>query len=164
MQGYSIIIIVLVAGLIIWRRTRSLYRPIRGGGARMLIPLIILIPAAATFLNPELKLTTAEIGGALAAGLVLSIPLILTTNYEVRADGQIYARKSVGFIISLVGLLIIRVVLRDYLSDLDPNALAGLFVLIAVGYVIPWRIASYIKFRKVYAERGDGGAAGHPNE
>ncbi|SDW19250.1 CcdC family protein [Paenibacillus sp. CF384] len=150
MNPQVITIVIVIAGLVIWRRRNSMYRPIKGNGRRILIPLLFLLPAFSLLFNPEFKLPVSELVAALGAGLVLSIPLILTTNYEVREDGQIYAKKSTGFMISFVGLVLLRLVALDYLSDLDPNELSGIFILVAVGYVIPWRIASYIKFRTVY--------------
>ncbi|MBP3963891.1 cytochrome c biogenesis protein CcdC [Paenibacillus lignilyticus] len=150
MNPQTITILIVVAGLVIWRRRNSMYRPIKGNGRRILIPLIFLLPAFSLLFNPEFQLPASEWAAAVVAGLLLSIPLILTTNYEVRGDGQIYAKKSIGFMISFVGLLLLRLFMRDYLSDLDPNELSAIFILVAVGYVIPWRVASYIKFRTVY--------------
>ncbi|MFC5653388.1 CcdC family protein [Paenibacillus solisilvae] len=153
MQIQTIPIVLAAAALIIWRRTRAVSRPIQGKGLKMLLPLLFLIPAVLMFANPELHLTIREIVLAVGTGIVLSIPLILTTNYELRADGQIYAKKSTGFIISFVGLLIFRLVLRDYLSNLDPNELTALFFLVAAAYILPWRIASYLKFRRLLESR-----------
>jgi len=38
---YSIVIIV--AALVLWRRTRAMYRPIKGNGIRLLIPILFLL-------------------------------------------------------------------------------------------------------------------------
>ncbi|WP_125665818.1 CcdC family protein [Paenibacillus baekrokdamisoli] len=146
-------IVLLVMALIIWRRTRAMTRAIKGNGIRMLLPMLFLLPAVLMFLNPELHMTTREIVLAIGTGILLSIPLILTTNYEIREDGQIYAKKSIGFIISFVGLVLFRLGLRNYLSGLDPNELTALFLLVAASYIIPWRLVSYIKFRKLIAFR-----------
>lgn len=87
------------------------------------------------------------IAGAL--GIVLSLPLIWTTNYELREDNQIYAKKNMGFIAAFLVVVAIRFALRSYLDDIDPQTLGALFMLVAFTYVLPWRIVSFIKFRKV---------------
>lgn len=153
LQIQTIPIVLAAMALIIWRRTRATSRPIKGNGLKMLIPLIFLLPAILMFMNPELHLTMREIVLSVGTGVVLSIPLILTTNYELRADGHIYAKKSMGFIISFIALVIFRLGLRDYLSELDPNELTAIFFLVAAAYVLPWRIASYLKFRQVLGSR-----------
>ena len=95
MNGSSIyVIIAAIAALVLWRRMRSMYRPIRG------------------------------------IGIVFPIPLIWTTNYEVREDNLIYAQKNWGFIAAFIGILIIRFALRQELSDMDPQALMTLFMMV----------------------------------
>ncbi|MCZ6944886.1 DUF1453 family protein, partial [Bacillus mycoides] len=37
-----------------------------------------------------------------------------------------------------------------YIVDLDQQTIGLLFYVVAVSYIIPWRIACYIKFRKVW--------------
>jgi membrane protein CcdC involved in cytochrome C biogenesis len=153
LQMQTIPIVLAAMALIIWRRTRATSRPIKGNGMKMLIPLLFLLPAALMFANPELHLTVREIVLAVGTGIVLSIPLIITTNYEIRTDGHIYAKKSVGFMISFIGLVIFRLVLRNYLSELDPNELTALFLIVAAAYLLPWRIVSYLKFRQLLGSR-----------
>jgi membrane protein CcdC involved in cytochrome C biogenesis len=49
----------------------------------------------------------------------------------------------------LLAVLVIRIVLRQFFSGMDPASLALLFYTVALSYVVPWRIASFVKFRKV---------------
>lgn len=154
MNGSSIyVVIALIAVLVLWRRTKSMYRPIRGNGTRLLIPLIFLLPALSMVLNPNVNVPAWEFGAAFGLGILFSIPLIWTTNYEVREDNLIYARKNWGFIAAFLGILIIRFVLRRELSGMDPQALMALFMTVAFGYLLPWRIASFIKFRRLLLSR-----------
>lgn len=155
MNNMSILIMVLVFGLILWRRTRAMHVPIKGSGWRMLIPLLILSAGFAQLANPDLHPTVTEEWAAVGLGLLLSLPMIMTTNFEVREDGHIYAKKSVAFIISLVGLLVFRLVLRSYIDGIDAMTLSYLFFLVAVCYIVPWRLASFIKFRKVMQARAN---------
>ncbi len=148
--GSSIyVMIAAIAALVLWRRTRSMYRPIRGNGLRILIPLLFMLPAVTLFFNPDVNEPAWAFAAAFGTGILFSIPLIWTTNYEVRADNQIYAQKNWGFIIAFLGVLIVRFVLRQEFSDMNPQNLMALFMMVAMGYLIPWRVVSFIKFRRL---------------
>ncbi|MBB6674545.1 CcdC family protein [Cohnella nanjingensis] len=143
------VMIAAIAALVLWRRTRSMYRPIRGSGIRMLIPLLFILPGVTFLLNPTANEPAWAFAAAFGLGIVFSIPLIWTTNYEVREDKLIYAEKNWGFIVAFLGILIIRFALRQELSDIDPQGKMALFMMVAFGYLIPWRVVSFIKFRRV---------------
>ncbi|MNI71017.1 hypothetical protein D3C73_1268660 [compost metagenome] len=153
MDSSMYIMVVVVAGLVLWRRTRSMRRPIRGRGLRLLLPLLFLLPTLPLIANPAVQAPIWELAAALAVGCLLSVPLIWTTQYEVREDGNIYAVQNKGFIIALVGILLIRLGLRNYFSELDQQTLGALFLMVALGYVIPWRVTSYAKFRRIYKQK-----------
>ncbi|QHW29635.1 cytochrome c biogenesis protein CcdC [Paenibacillus rhizovicinus] len=155
MQGSSFYLIaVLIAALILWRRTRSMYRPIPGNGLRLLLPAAYLAVACIPVsTGPNVDAAAWEFVVAFLVGAVLSIPLIWTTKYERRDDGMIYAAKNKSFIFSFLAIFLVRFILRDYFKFVGPETEAALFVVVAVGYAVPWRIASYMKFRKLLAER-----------
>ncbi|GMK41933.1 cobalamin biosynthesis protein CbiX [Paenibacillus sp. CCS19] len=142
-------IVLIIAALVLFRSTRSFYRPIRGNGVRLLLPLVYMLPATYVLMNPEAHATSKEWLAAAAIGLVLSLPLIWTTQYEVRSDNQIYAKRNMWFIVSFLAILAVRFVLRTSIQDIDSQTLSALFVTVAFCYVIPWRVVSYIKFRMV---------------
>ncbi|MFK4319950.1 membrane protein CcdC involved in cytochrome C biogenesis [Bacillus sp. RC145] len=144
-----ITVFLCVALLIFWRRYRSMYKPIKGTGKRILWPLLFLTPGILLFFGPVhpaiLQVTiAASIGG------IFAIPLIFLTNYERREDGNIYTKKSAAFLITFIGIVILRYSSRQYIVGLDPQIIGLLFYVVAVSYIIPWRIACYIKFRKVW--------------
>jgi membrane protein CcdC involved in cytochrome C biogenesis len=151
-ESYYVTIVLIVA-LVLWRRTRSFYKPIRGDGRRILFPLLFMVPGLFLILNPNVHAPLYEWFIAAILGLILSIPLIWTTNYEVREDNQIYAKKNMGFIFAFVAVIAIRFALRSYLSMIEPQTLGALFMLVAIFYILPWRIVSYMKFRKVAQQR-----------
>lgn len=149
---YSIVIIV--AALVLWRRTRAMYRPIKGNGIRLLIPILfLLLPSIPIILNPNVHAAAWWWICAAILGGLLSIPLIWTTNYELRSDQHIYAVRNKSFIITFLIVFIIRFLLRDYLKWLGPETEAALFITVALGYILPWRIISFIKFRQLYKSR-----------
>jgi membrane protein CcdC involved in cytochrome C biogenesis len=150
MNGNGVyIMIAAITALVLWRRTRSMYRPIRGSGIRLLIPMLFMLPGVTLFLNPNVSEPAWAYGVALGLGILMSIPLIWTTNYEVREDSLIYAKKNWGFIAAFIGVVLIRFLLRQELADMEPQGKMALFMLMAFGYIIPWRIVSFIKFRRL---------------
>jgi membrane protein CcdC involved in cytochrome C biogenesis len=143
-------IVILIAALVLWRRTRAMYHPIKGNGIRLILPVLYLMPLCFLVIaNPKVHLAGWAWGCAFAFGFLLSIPLILTTNYELRSDHKIYAVKNNNFILLFLLVFIVRFILRDYFKWLGPDTEGALFVTVAFGYILPWRIVSYLKFRKL---------------
>ncbi|TKI79775.1 CcdC protein domain-containing protein, partial [Bacillus mycoides] len=68
---------------------------------------------------------------------------------------NIYTKKSAAFLITFIGIVILRYGSRQYIVDLDQQTIGLLFYVVAVSYIIPWRIACYIKFRKVWRGNSD---------
>ncbi|HDR7782176.1 MULTISPECIES: CcdC family protein [Bacillus] len=147
-------VFLCIALLILWRRYRSMYKPIKGSGIRILWPLLFLTPGVLWFFGP---VHPAILQGIIAAfiGVLFAVPLIVLTNYERRDDGNIYTKKSAAFLITFIALVVLRYGSRQYIVDLDQQTIGLLFYVIAVSYIIPWRIASYIKFRKVWRENSN---------
>ncbi len=62
----------------------------------------------------------------------------------------IFIRKKVLlFLITFIALVVLRYGSRQYIAGLDQQTIGLLFYVVAVSYIIPWRIACFIKFRKV---------------
>ncbi|EJQ13668.1 cytochrome c biogenesis protein CcdC [Bacillus cereus] len=144
-----ITVFLCVALLIFWRRYRSMYKPIKGTGKRILWPLLFLTPGILLFFGP-VHPAILQVTIAASIGVIFAIPLIFLTNYERREDGNIYTKKSAAFLITFIGIVILRYNSRQYIVGLDPQIIGLLFYVVAVSYIIPWRIACYIKFRKVW--------------
>ncbi|MFK4314255.1 MULTISPECIES: CcdC family protein [unclassified Bacillus (in: firmicutes)] len=144
-----ITVFLCVALLIFWRRYRSMYKPIKGTGKRILWPLLFLTPGILLFFGP-VHPAILQVTIAASIRVIFAIPLIFLTNYERREDGNIYTKKSAAFLITFIGIVILRYSSRQYIVGLDPQIIGLLFYVVAVSYIIPWRIACYIKFRKVW--------------
>ncbi|EEK72942.1 hypothetical protein bcere0007_25970 [Bacillus mycoides] len=143
-----------MALLIFWRRYRSMYKPIKGTGKRILWPLLFLTPGIVWFFGP-VHPALLQVVIAAFIGVLFAIPLIFLTSYERREDGNIYTKKSAAFLITFIGIVILRYSSRQYIVDLDQQTIGLLFYVVAVSYIIPWRIACYIKFRKVLRENNN---------
>jgi len=152
-SNITLYIMIGVAVLIIWRRTRAMYKPVTHKPWRILLPLVYVTPGFTILTQPGMELSPLEMLAAAGIGFVFSIPLILTTRYEVREDGHIYARKSMAFILTFLGIISLRFFLRGYLMELNPAHMGMLVFLIAICYLIPWRIACYVKFKQLADQR-----------
>ncbi|GCF73052.1 cytochrome c biogenesis protein CcdC [Bacillus cereus] len=149
-----ITVFLCVALLIFWRRYRSMYKPIKGTGKRILWPLLFLTPGILLFFGP-VHPAILQVTIAASIGVIFAIPLIVLTNYERREDGNIYTKKSAAFLITFIALVVLRYGSRQFIVDLDQKTIGLLFYVVAVSYIIPWRIACYIKFRKVLRENNN---------
>ncbi|MGV3287412.1 CcdC family protein [Bacillus wiedmannii] len=149
-----ITVFLCIALLIFWRRYRSMYKPIKGTGIRILWPLLFLTPGVLWFFGP-VHPAILQVTIAASIGVIFAIPLVFLTNYERREDGNIYTKKSVAFLITFIALVVLRYGSRQYIVDLDQQTIGLLFYVVVVSYIIPWRIACYIKFRKVWRENSN---------
>jgi membrane protein CcdC involved in cytochrome C biogenesis len=150
MQYGMYAMLLVIFGLVLWRRTRAMVRPIKGSGLRILLPLLYMSPALAVVIQPSVHMTSIEIVVSVIFGIILSVPLIYTTGYEVREDGKIYAKKSIGFVIALICVFIIRRLVTNLLPHIDVLTLNALSIISLFVYIGLWRIISYSKFKKVY--------------
>ncbi|QFG00003.1 cytochrome c biogenesis protein CcdC [Psychrobacillus glaciei] len=143
-------LIIIIAILVLWRKGRSMYRPIKGNGKRILLPILYFFPALGLLFSPNMHVTWIWSSIAILVGMILSIPLIWTTQFEIREDQCIYAKKNISFFVAFIIILAIRFILRRYLNEIDPSNVMALFMIVAISYIIPWRLISFLKFRKVY--------------
>lgn len=101
---------------------------------------------------PEFRLTSSEILEAVIVGLFFSIFLIKTSKFEIRGK-DIYLIPSKAFIFILVGLLAVRLGMKEYLSQsIDLGQLSGMFFLLAFAMIVSWRIGMYRSFIKLQRE------------
>ncbi|MCH4984648.1 CcdC family protein [Macrococcoides goetzii] len=116
---------------------------------KIILPPFFMSTGALMYVVPYFRLTPMEILEAVVVGMFFSIFLIYTSNFVVK-DNLIYMKRSKLFPLILISLLIIRSVMKFYLSStIHPGELAGMFFLLAFSMIVPWRIAMYIKFKKL---------------
>lgn len=87
-----ITVFLCIALLVFWRRYRSMHRPIKGSGKRILWPLLFLTPGIIWFFGP-VHPAILQVSIAVLIGVLFTVPLIVLTNYEQREDGNIYTKK-----------------------------------------------------------------------
>jgi len=83
----------------------------------------------------------------IGVGAVMSIPLILLTQFERKTDGKMYYKRNVSLYVLIVVIFSIRFFDFLFISGIDPKTLGFLNNVLTLTYIAIWRIASYIKFR-----------------
>ncbi|MGG3928285.1 cytochrome c biogenesis protein CcdC [Metabacillus fastidiosus] len=132
---------------VLFIRMKSAEKP--ATAKKIILPPIFMSTGALMFIHPMFRVTGMEFLEAFLLGMFFSIFLIKTSNFEVR-DNHIYLKRSKAFAFILIGLLLIRIVIKTYLSNsIDVGELGGMFWILAFGMIVPWRIAMYVSFRKL---------------
>ncbi|MEK3808824.1 MULTISPECIES: CcdC family protein [unclassified Metabacillus] len=144
---FSTIAAVIMALGVMMIRMRASKKP--ASARKIILPPIFMSTGALMFLHPMFRVTPLEFLEAITLGFFFSIFLIKTSNFEVKED-KIYLKRSKAFAFILIGLLVIRIALKFYLSNsIDVGELSGMFWILAFGMIVPWRIAMYLSFRKL---------------
>ena len=147
MNPLSLVISLLIFVLILRGVIQGSKKPLQGSGLRLLIPLLYISTSLLELLDPSLELTTGRVVSSLCIGAVLSIPLMLLTQFQTRADGQIYYKRNVYLYILIVLIFAIRFFDFTFISGIDPKTLGFLNNLTTLSYISLWRISSFIKFK-----------------
>ncbi|WP_299093068.1 CcdC family protein [uncultured Metabacillus sp.] len=136
-----------MALLVLFVRMKSAKKP--ATAKKIILPPIFMSTGALMFIHPMFRVTVAEFFEALIVGMLFSIFLIKTSNFEIR-ENNIYLKRSKAFAFILIGLLLIRIIMKSYLSStIDFGELSGMFWILAFGMIVPWRIAMYISYKRV---------------
>ncbi|MDT9756006.1 cytochrome c biogenesis protein CcdC [Heyndrickxia coagulans] len=150
----SFIIAILMGSLVIFVRLKGQNKPV--STKKILLPPVFMSTGALMFVVPYFRVTPAEVLEAFVVGMFFSIFLIKTSRFEVR-DGNVYLKRSKAFPFILIGLLLIRLLMKVVLSSsIQIGQLSGMFFLLAFGMILPWRVAMYIQYRRLIQELDEG--------
>ncbi|KAB7708315.1 DUF1453 family protein [Bacillus aerolatus] len=123
---------------------------------KIILPPLFMSTGALMFVIPEFRITSMQLLEAMTVGMLFSILLIKTSNFEIRND-DIYLKRSKAFPIILISLLIIRIIGKVVLSaTVHLGELSGMFFILAFSMIVPWRISMYWQYRKLKAELAKG--------
>lgn len=140
----------LIAILVIFVRLKAAKKP--ASIKKIVLPPIFMTSGALMYLFPQFWLSPSEILEAVIVGMFFSIFLIKTSKFVIQGN-DIYLKRSKAFVFILIGLLIIRIVMKSVLSaTIDIGQLSGMFFLLAYSMIIPWRVAMYTNYKKLYRE------------
>lgn len=144
---FSFVIAALMGLAVIVVRMKAQNYPTNA--KKIVLPPFFMATGALMYVVPYFRLNGSEIIEAILVGLFFSLFLIFTSNFEVKGS-EIYMKRSKLFPVILISLLIIRSVGKFFLSDsIDPGQLASMFFLLAFSMIVPWRIAMYVKYKKL---------------
>lgn len=116
---------------------------------KIILPPFFMATGALMYVVPYFRLTGTEILECIIMGVLFSTILIWTSRFEIQGS-EIYMKRSKAFPIILISLLLIRTVIKIFISNqIDPGEIAGMFFLLAFCMIVPWRIAMLYKFKKV---------------
>lgn len=123
---------------------------------KIILPPLFMSSGALMYIEPQFRLSGSEIIEAAIVGMLFSILLIKTSKFEIR-DNDIYLKRSKAFIFILIGLLVVRIVMKSILSTtIDIGELSGMFFLLAYCMILPWRIAMFIDYKKLFKQLHSG--------
>ncbi|WP_167628915.1 CcdC family protein [Listeria valentina] len=143
----SILITLLFGTMIIVIRMKASKRPASIKG--IILPPIMMSTGALMFVIPYFWVTGVDILEAIGMGLVFSLILIWTTRFEVRNE-EVYIKRTKSFPILLMALLLIRIILKYWISgSVEVGELAGMFWIMAFAMIVPWRVAMYFQYKAV---------------
>lgn len=119
---------------------------------KIILPPVFMSSGALMYVVPQFRLTPLEIVEVVIVGMLFSILLIKTSKFEIR-ENEIYLKRSKAFMYILVGLLVVRLALKSILSTtIDFGELSGMFFLVAFSMIVPWRVAMYLDYKKLYRQ------------
>ncbi|MDX5474651.1 MAG: cytochrome c biogenesis protein CcdC, partial [Bacillaceae bacterium] len=143
----SSILAVFMALAVIFIRMKAAKKP--ATARKIILPPIFMSTGALMFLIPQFQVSWLQVLEALAVGAIFSVLLIKTSKFEIKGQ-DIFLKRSKAFVFILLGLLVLRIVLKLVLStQIDFGELTGMFWLLAFGMIVPWRIAMYMQYKKL---------------
>ena len=141
---------VIMGSLALVVRMKAAKKPTNA--LKIILPPLFMLSGALMYIEPQFRLSGSEIIEAAIVGMLFSILLIKTSKFEIR-DNDIYLKRSKAFIFILIGLLVVRIVMKSILSaTIDIGQLSGMFFLLAYSMILPWRIAMFIDYKKLFKQ------------
>ncbi|UQZ34514.1 hypothetical protein C2I18_13910 [Paenibacillus sp. PK3_47] len=139
---------LFMALMVIFIRLKASDRPVTI--RKIWIPPLGMSTGFAMFVVPEVRFPLWWAAAAFLIGwFIFAYPLISTTKFEQR-DGQIYARRSKSFAFILLGLLLVRTLLHEFINRyISIPQSGGLFFILAFGMILHWRVFMYRRYTRM---------------
>lgn len=141
------VIALFMGTLLVVVRSKAAKHPVTA--KKIILPPLFMSTGALMFIFPFFRVAPIQIIEAFAVGMLFSTVLIWTSNFEVRGN-KIYMKQSKAFIFILIGLLVLRLIIKSVIgASVDVGELSGMFWILAFGMILPWRIAMLWKYKKL---------------
>ena len=142
---FSVVFALFMGIVVIFIRMKAQNFPVNE--KKIILPPFFMATGALMYVIPYFRLTGTEILESIILGVLFSSVLIWTSHFEVHGT-EIYMKRSKAFPIILISLLIIRTVIKIFISSkIDPGG--GMFFLLAFSMIVPWRLAMLYKYKKL---------------
>jgi membrane protein CcdC involved in cytochrome C biogenesis len=131
-------------------RIRETQRPV--STRSIVLPPFAMSTGFLMFVRPEFRVPWAwGLAAFLLGALVLGYPL-LRTSHMTRQGDVVVLRRSRAFLVILLGLVAVRVLLRDYVGQVLPvPQTAAVFFVLAFGMIVRWRAWMLAEYRRLMA-------------
>ncbi|CAG7653908.1 CcdC protein domain-containing protein [Paenibacillus allorhizosphaerae] len=143
----SLAISILIFFLIIRGQLRGMQKPLKKSGVGLLLPIAYISTSLFQLMDPSLHIREDQVLLSVLIGAVISIPLIWTTNFEVKGTGDAFIKRSKAVFVILIGVFALRFVFVAGFKLIDPGTLGFMCNLVTLSYIALWRIGSFVKFR-----------------
>ncbi|MGV3097085.1 MULTISPECIES: CcdC family protein [Staphylococcus] len=144
---FSIVFALFMGIVVIFIRMKAQNFPVNE--KKIILPPFFMATGALMYVIPYFRLTGMEILESIILGVLFSTVLIWTSHFEIHGT-DIYMKRSKAFPIILISLLIIRTVIKIFISSqIDPGEIGGMFFLLAFSMIVPWRLAMLYKYKKL---------------
>ena len=137
-------VFAFMAIVMIFVRMRATRKP--ASVKKIILPPFFMSTGALMFLFPMFQISWLQVAEALTVGIIFSIFLIKTSKLEF-SDGEIYVKPSKMFPVILIGLLVIRIIIKLIIgTSISVGETSGMFFLLAFGMIGTWRIAMLYQY------------------
>ncbi|WP_018759135.1 CcdC protein domain-containing protein [Paenibacillus terrigena] len=145
----SMFISMIIFFFILRGLQRGMNSPIAKSGLPLVLPILYISTSMLQLLDPNLHIQSEQLLIAALAGMVLSIPLILTTNFEVREAGNTFIKCNKLMFLLLITIFALRFIAIATVKGMDPGTLSFLLNFMTFSYIVCWRVACFVKFHNV---------------
>ncbi|AIQ62144.1 membrane protein [Paenibacillus stellifer] len=137
---------LFMALMVIFIRLKASDRPVTI--RKIIIPPLGMSTGFMMFIVPEVRVPLWWALIAFLAGwFIFAYPLIRTTSFHQK-EGLIYAKRSKSFALVLLGLLLVRTLLHEFIDRyISIPQSGGLFFILAFGMIVHWRVFMYRTYR-----------------
>ncbi|MDQ0196187.1 CcdC family protein [Paenibacillus wynnii] len=136
---------VFMALMVIFIRLKASARPVTI--RKIWIPPLGMSTGFAMFVAPQVRFPLWWAVIAFVIGwFIFAYPLIRSTTFEQR-EGEVYAQRSKSFAFILLGLLLVRTLLHEFINRyISVPQSGGLFFILAFGMIVHWRLFMYKRY------------------
>lgn len=143
----STVVALMMAITMIFVRLKMAKKP--ATMKKIILPPLFMSTGALMFIFPQFQISWLQVFEAFFVGMIFSVLLIKSSKFEVR-EGGIYLNPSKAFPVILVGLLVLRIILKLIIgATISLGETSGMFFILAFGMILTWRVVMLLQFLQI---------------